>query len=199
MVTLTRVLAIVGLAALLGAGHLLTRQRPIDLSVDVIEAPAEPTDASVDPSATPPTEPPADTPDVAPADTGTAAEPVAEPAAEPAGPRVTKIGLIEAAELYNEGAPFLDARTEREFSAGRIYGAFWMPAQRVFTEEGQADLDFVDPAMPVVIYCTGGECDASHNTIARINALGLGWTDIRIMTAGYDDWVAADLPVEGAE
>ncbi|MEL6740057.1 MAG: rhodanese-like domain-containing protein [Planctomycetota bacterium] len=204
MTTLIRILAIVGAASLLGAGHLLTRSTAIVLRVDmqpvpadaVTDLPGEP--ALAQPEPLEPIEPVEDAGGDAPpaADPTAAGEANTERAAPAISTGVRKIGLAEAATLFNQGAAFIDARTEREFAEGRIYGAFWMPAQRVFTEAGQNDLDFVDPSLPVVVYCTGGECDASENTIARIRAAGYDWPDIRIMQPGYDDWLAAGLPVE---
>ncbi len=53
-------------------------------------------------------------------------------------------------------------------------------------------LNFLDPAKPVVIYCGGGACDASHNVTALLQQLG--FNQCHIMTDGYPGWNAADHP-----
>ena len=55
-------------------------------------------------------------------------------------------------------------------------------------------LDSVPIDGTLVIYCVGGECDASKNTAARLEQLG--YTDLRIMGAAYTDWVSAGYPTE---
>jgi rhodanese-related sulfurtransferase len=50
------------------------------------------------------------------------------------------------------------------------------------------------PGDTVVIYCVGGECDASHNVARRLAQIG--FTDLRIMGVGYTDWVNAGFPIE---
>jgi len=114
-----------------------------------------------------------------------------------------EIGLETGAALwrcaFEEGVlvHFLDARRREDFDAGRVMGAIWMPARRIDELGGLSTLDQVGvfPEDPIVIYCTGGDCDASHNTAARLQQAG--FTNLIIMTAGYDDWRAAGLPTEG--
>ena len=43
-----------------------------------------------------------------------------------------------------------------------------------------------------MIYCVGGDCDASKNVAARLEQFG--YTDLRIMGAGYNEWEMAQLP-----
>lgn len=106
------------------------------------------------------------------------------------------ITLREAHELFEEGALFLDSRGEDAFEAGHIRGALWMPAGEVLMRA--EELLAFDPATPVVIYCTGGSCDASHNTASRLETygpdLGIEFADVRIMGLGYDEWKRAGLP-----
>jgi rhodanese-related sulfurtransferase len=104
--------------------------------------------------------------------------------------------LREAHALWEQGAAFLDARRQDEFDAGHIAGALWMPAARVPTTDGLADLQFLDPGATVIIYCDGGDCDASENTAIRLEGLPTPFTDVRIMGMGYSDWVAAGLPTQ---
>lgn len=145
-------------------------------------SPANPaTDPASDPDAAPTT-----TPDADPATSG---DPLDAPV------RDGHITLREASELWQFGAVFLDARHEHEFEEGHVQGAYWMAASRVGTAASLDILAALDPNEPLVIYCTGGDCDASENTRNRVEALGLGFIDIRILGVGYEEWEAAGLPV----
>lgn len=108
--------------------------------------------------------------------------------------------LREAHQLWEMGAYFLDARHEHEFEAGHIEYASYLEAS-LFDTDGKrafAVTDSIPTDATIVFYCLGGECDASKNTAALLEQLG--YTDLRIMGAGYDDWVAAGFPiVTGAE
>lgn len=104
------------------------------------------------------------------------------------------IGLDEAMAKFDQGALFLDARREDQFAEGRVAGAVFMPSRLVYDNQ-QMLRDMMGP--PVVIYCVGGDCDASKLTMARLLDIGFDARDIFIMTASYDDWAAAGYPVEG--
>lgn len=183
--TLSRLLSIIGLAFLLAAGHAYVRvawmdKRPIALTRQA----ATPSPA---PTPRPATDPAADP--TVPADPVVSDDPLAAPV------KPGSINLREAYDLFQQGAFFLDARYESDYRDGHIEGAFWMPASRVTTPDGMADLQIIEPGGIVVIYCTGGDCDASENTAIRIENSGFTF-DIRIMGKGYVDWVDAGLPIE---
>ncbi|MCA9303459.1 MAG: rhodanese-like domain-containing protein [Phycisphaerales bacterium] len=181
--TATRVLAIIGLGSLAGIGHSMIH-KPVSF-----DAPALPAKNPVDPGET----------DVAPKP----AEPVDTGGAETDpldihGPEGT-ITLREALALYNDGAYFVDARIQEEYDEAHIPGAYFLPAQKIRTQEGLDELATIPPDLPVVIYCVGGECDASTNTRNAILRLGMGFTDVRILGLGFVDWEDAGLPVEHAD
>lgn len=102
--------------------------------------------------------------------------------------------LRQSHELWEQGAYFIDARHREDFEAGRIQYAAWLPSTLFDTDPSSASavVASIPPDATVVIYCVGGECDASHNTARRLAREG--YTDLRIMGAGYADWVAAGLP-----
>ncbi|MBZ0171552.1 MAG: rhodanese-like domain-containing protein [Phycisphaerales bacterium] len=116
-----------------------------------------------------------------------------------------KIDLQLASTLHEKfmaGEPvlFLDARLRSDFEDGRIVGALHMPHARLSGGEGLDELAmFASPGegMLLVIYCTGGDCEASEDSAILLDAAG--YTNIAIMADGYDDWAASGLPVEGAE
>lgn len=185
---LTRVVAIAGAGFILGVGHSWVRVawmgRPgIVLSRSELIPSGESRAVAPVPTG-------ADTP----SDPGTtgAASPLDAPV------KAGALTLREASVLHEEGAYFLDARHEEDFVAGRITGAILMPASRAETREGQADLDTIPPGSVVVIYCTGGDCDASENTAIRLTQLQYEF-DVRILGKGYSDWLEAGLAVESGE
>jgi rhodanese-related sulfurtransferase len=194
--TLTRLLAIVGLGFVLASGHAFVRTAWMDRPPIALSRQAAPTIADPGTGQPVPT-PPAD-PDPSRSTEQTGPETTqADPAApgsvldEPVKPG--SITLRQARDLFENGAFFLDARYEKDYVAGHIEGAFWMPAARVTTPEGLSDLQIIEPGGTVVIYCTGGDCDASENTAIRIEQAGFSF-DIRILGKGYEDWVRAGLP-----
>lgn len=185
---ISRALAIFAVACLAGSIHLVVRGKPVRLSRaagPVETAPADPT-APGDPTGA--------------GDPTTVTDPYEAYARNPlfdeaVGP--THITLREAYTLFEAGATFLDARHDYEFEAGHVAGAIFMPSTRLSSGEGIPQAYEIDASLPVVIYCTGGECDASENTAVLLDALELGF-DIRIMGKGYDDWAAVGLPVEAS-
>ncbi len=119
-------------------------------------------------------------------------------AAEPAG----KISLDLASRLHEKflaGEPilFLDARNPEDFNAGHVEGALNMPHSRLSGGDGLDELAML--ATPgdgtlLVVYCTGGECEASEDAAILLEAAG--YNNIAIMADGYDAWHDAGLPVE---
>ena len=97
--------------------------------------------------------------------------------------------------LYELGALFIDARRSQIYEQGHIAKSLSMPVwesdidDRVaaFYESGH------DPEAPIVIYCSGGECEDSHMLAQKL--WGIGYNNIRIYPAGWPDWIARGLPV----
>lgn len=179
--TLTRLLAIAGAGFVLATGHALVRTAWFDRPPIVLTraAAAEPTGPDITPTPTPPVDP--ETPDASPV----------SPLDAPVKPGSITLG--EAFRLFEEGAFFLDARYEADYRKGHVEGAFWMPASRVIMPEGMGELQIIEPGGTVVVYCTGGDCDASENTAIRLEQAGFTF-DIRILGKGYEDWANAGLP-----
>lgn len=106
------------------------------------------------------------------------------------GPEIT---LTQAKRLFDAGTPFVDARHREEYEAGHVQNAYWMPADLITGGKRPEALDFLAPSQPVVIYCGGGECDASKNVAALLQQGG--FTQCLIMTDGFPGWKAANHPV----
>jgi rhodanese-related sulfurtransferase len=105
------------------------------------------------------------------------------------GPDIT---IAQALKLFNAGVSFVDARRRDEFEAGHVQNAYWMPAETLTSGKRPEAMDFLMPDQPVVIYCGGGECDASKN-VAALLAQG-GYAQCLILTDGYPAWAAAGHP-----
>jgi len=100
-----------------------------------------------------------------------------------------EITLEQSKALFDAGAPFLDARTPDEYAQLHVAGAFHLTADKLTQGKTPEALNYLDPAKPVVIYCGGGACDASHNVAAVLQQLGFLQT--HVMKDGMLAWAAA--------
>jgi rhodanese-related sulfurtransferase len=147
---------------------------------------------------------PADRP-VAPRSAAPAAAPVA--AAAPAGsaktfpphpdkPYVEITGDDAAALHAGRTAPFLDARRTNVYALGHIAGArpfsVWESdvddKVQSFFQEGR------DQSQPVVVYCSGGDCEDSHTLAQKLYFVG--FDNVLVYKDGYPDWQKRGLPVK---
>ncbi len=169
--------ALVGLAVTIGSAHSLLK--PVQLRAN-FAAPAQPAPTSENATGTP---------DARAEDTE------AQPTPAPAG---HLLNLEQARALFNEGeAIFIDARPSREYEKARILGAMHLSTESIASGAAGPILDELlgfGLDYPLILYCHGGDCDASENTAIRLQQMG--FTNIRIMTAGFDDWVNAGYEVE---
>lgn len=94
----------------------------------------------------------------------------------------------DAAWLHARGALFLDARRTKVFEEGHVAGArsfaVWESdvADKVFALLGEGR----SPEAPVVVYCSGGECEDSHMLSERL--FGAGFTNVLVYKDGWPDW-----------
>jgi len=105
------------------------------------------------------------------------------------------IDVSQAAALFEAGdTVFADARPVDQYIEGRIEGAEHLSPEAFL---GGAEPDFVymyPPEQRIVIYCPGGECDASELVAIRLQEYG--FTNLHILEPGYPGWVEAGLPTE---
>jgi rhodanese-related sulfurtransferase len=175
---ITRSLILVLIAIAAGVAH--SRIRPVDLTLSE--------------NSGPPTAPPVAP--VAPlAKPGTSDSPVPVPAVAPEtkpAPKI-EIHLAEAYQLFLQGKPFFDARHKPQYDEGHIENAILAPMDE-FNERLPELLPFKTET--VVIYCSGGQCDASHNLAILLRQAG--FTNLHIMVDGYKEWEQAGYPVQKA-
>ena len=91
------------------------------------------------------------------------------------------------------GAAVVDARPREEFLAANIPGAVSLPFADFSSGRPQA-LDFLPTDAAIVIYCSGGDCDASHKVATMLQSFGFSQTVI--FDPGFPAWEQAGLAVE---
>jgi rhodanese-related sulfurtransferase len=98
--------------------------------------------------------------------------------------------------LHHSGdVPFLDARRTSVYREGHIPGArpfsVWESdiddKVKTFFTEGH------DTAAPIVVYCSGGECEDSHMLATKLHMAG--FDNALVYRDGYPDWQKRGLPV----
>ncbi len=94
----------------------------------------------------------------------------------------------DAARLHAAGVPFLDARRTSLFEEGHVAGArpvsVW---ESDVDEKVMALIGEQDGAKPLVIYCSGGDCEDSHLLAQKL--WGAGFNDLLVYRDGFPDWV----------
>jgi rhodanese-related sulfurtransferase len=95
----------------------------------------------------------------------------------------------DAAWLAARGALVVDARRTKVYEEGHVPGA-----RNISPWEGDADAKITalvnearDGALPVVVYCSGGDCEDSHMLAQRL--FGGGFNNLLVYKDGWPDWV----------
>ncbi|MBK6407093.1 MAG: rhodanese-like domain-containing protein [Holophagales bacterium] len=95
-----------------------------------------------------------------------------------------------AAWLHARGALFLDARRSKDFAEGHVAGARSFPvweSEVVRERVGELVAQGRDPSLPVVLYCSGGDCEDSHMLAQTL--FGAGFENLLVYRDGFPDWV----------
>jgi rhodanese-related sulfurtransferase len=124
------------------------------------------------------------------------ADPAAPFAAEPSQV-LREISSDAALAAFRLRIPFLDARRSEDFAAGHLPGAWSVPIweadapARITEFEARAN---PEPRSPIVIYCSGGDCEDSRLLANKL--VGLGYRNLLIYTGGFPDWARQGRPQE---
>ena len=111
-----------------------------------------------------------------------------------------EITLDEAKTHFDAQVRFLDARRTATFKLGHVAGAWSLSsAEDVLRDQviNEKLLKEVDVAEPLVLYCTGGNCEESHQLAKILNQAG--FKNLMIMVDGFAKWKDKGNPVEGDE
>jgi len=191
-----RSMAVVGVGMAIAAGHMWIVQggeSPVRLTSELFATSTRaPTGEPTERRRTPSSEA---RPHAVPAD-GEAIEPDAfDPGAFDPDALGLEISTEEAFALWEQDlAMFVDTRRHREYEEGHIPGALWIPAELFSRGRTPEAVGFLDPSQPLVLYCGGGDCDASKNTALLLT--NYGFTRLHIYTDGLPAWIQAGHDVE---
>jgi rhodanese-related sulfurtransferase len=92
--------------------------------------------------------------------------------------------------LHRRGVLFLDARRSSVYAEGHIAGARSLPVWESDIDARVKGLyeEGLDQRAPVVIYCSGGNCEDSHTLAQKFWNIGLN--NALVYKDGFPDWVA---------
>jgi rhodanese-related sulfurtransferase len=98
--------------------------------------------------------------------------------------------------LHSRGAPFLDARRSKVYEEGHIAGARSFPIWEADIDAQVKGLyeEGLDQSAPVVVYCSGGNCEDSHMLAQKLYMVG--FDNVLVYKDGFPDWQARKGPVE---
>lgn len=104
----------------------------------------------------------------------------------------TTVDTAKAKALFDEGVLFVDVRSDKDWSAGRIPDAVHIELKKVFSEETLSKE--LKKTEPVIIYCNGESCLRSSDASGQ--AVGWGFTKVYYYRDGFPAWKAAGYPTE---
>lgn len=112
---------------------------------------------------------------------------------------MAEIGGDDALWLHGQGALFVDARRTALWAQGHVRGAKVVSVWEDGLAEKVEQLAMFTPdlKLPVVLYCTGGDCRDSHLLGQKLWLAG--FRNLRIYTGGYPDWEARRGPISKGE
>ena len=129
------------------------------------------------------------------APTTATAKPKAQPSTREFKPHPDKpyveINYSDVAYLHKSGALFLDARRTSVFEQGHIAGARPFSVWESDVDEKVNNLfaersDPTEQDKPIVIYCSGGDCEDSHMLSQKL--WGVQFNNVYVYKDGFPDW-----------
>lgn len=91
----------------------------------------------------------------------------------------------------NATAAIIDARSTDLYAAGHLEGAYNVPSNAI--EASMASVyQNVPQSQRIIIYCDGGNCEASHRVAEFLTASG--FKDVRMFKEGWELLGPSDLP-----
>ncbi|HEY6211758.1 MAG TPA: rhodanese-like domain-containing protein [Vicinamibacterales bacterium] len=104
-----------------------------------------------------------------------------------------EIPYSDVAALHNAGVLFLDARRTSIYEQGHIAGARTFSVWESDIDDKVKKLyeerqDPAQQAQPIVVYCSGGECEDSHMLAQKL--WGVLFNNVYVYKDGFPDWTA---------
>ena len=93
----------------------------------------------------------------------------------------------------NNQAAFIDARDIEDYISGHILNAISIPFDDIDNYENK--IIVMDPDFPVVIYCSGGECDLSVD-LGDFLFEEYEFSSVLIFEGGYPQWQELGYSIE---
>ncbi len=107
-----------------------------------------------------------------------------------------EVDLAAVEQRWKGQVVWLDARPRDQFEKGHIPGAHLLNEQE-FDDLVVANIELLqDLQKPVVIYCSGQACKASHAVRERLVTTGIVHENVFVLRGGFPAWTAAGRPVE---
>jgi len=130
-------------------------------------------------------------------DLSSTAGPIVPPSAQAGDPPFIAVDVAQM-EHQMGGTLFVDARDSTEFNCGTIPGSLnlpfdYLPEQNLGTFIDSA-LGHVDKQHPIIVFCSGEECDLSLQLARNLQALG--YAHLSIFFGGAREWEKMGLEVE---
>ena len=97
-------------------------------------------------------------------------------------------------QKLDSGADFVlvDALPPMSYATSHLPGAINLPPESV---DGRAQRRIPDRSTEIVVYCSDVTCNSSVVVAKRL--IELGYENVSHYAEGKNDWVAAELPLEG--
>ncbi len=101
----------------------------------------------------------------------------------------------DVALLRARGALILDARRSSVYRDGHIAGARSLSVWEADADDKVRGIfaEGRDQSAPVVVYCSGGECEDSHMLAEKLYKVG--FDDVLVYKDGFPDWQKRGLPI----
>jgi len=101
----------------------------------------------------------------------------------------TSNGEVTLAMVHNWGDKVLwvDARSRAKYDHAHIPGAVLLNEDE-WNSLIASFLDAWDPDVPVIVYCDGGSCDASHAVADRLRKEYPQVTKLHVLKGGWSAW-----------
>ena len=92
---------------------------------------------------------------------------------------------VVLSHLRNGTAHFVDAREDHEYVDGHLRGSIHIPASAIYQNISRI-LQQVPPSEKVIVYCGGGQCEASHHVAEALDR-DFKFQDVSIYTKGWEE------------